>query len=120
MYIVPAVAQTDPTDPAPPGIDLSLFWVSIISLTAIVMPLSGWIISLIKLDGAASRFVSWAVAILLSYTGYWMNFGFWADMGPITTALTGLGMGLVSNGVFTMEWVQAVLTAIGAKLPKHR
>jgi hypothetical protein len=64
----------------------------------------------------AKQLISWATPLLLSIVGLLCQFGLFADYGPITdwhawiyTIVTGLGLGLVSNGLYDIPFIQQIL-----------
>ena len=64
----------------------------------------------------AKQLISWATPLLLSIVGLLCQFGLFADYGPITdwhawiyTIVTGLGLGLVSNGLYDVPFIQQLL-----------
>ena len=64
----------------------------------------------------AKQLISWATPLLLSIVGLLCQFGLFADYGQITdwqawiyTIVTGLGLGLVSNGLYDIPFVQQFL-----------
>jgi hypothetical protein len=62
--------------------------------------------------------ISWALGIVLALLANAINIGFLAEETWLMTVLTGLGVGLVSNGIFDAAFVKAILEFIGLKLPK--
>jgi len=63
--------------------------------------------------------VSWVISIAVALaSNYVLNKGFLAEETFIMTALTGVGIGLVSNGIFDASFVKAILEFIRLKLPK--
>ena len=64
----------------------------------------------------AKQLISWATPLLLSIVGLLCQFGLFAGYGPITdwhawiyTIVTGLGLGLVSNGLYDVPFIQQLL-----------
>lgn len=64
----------------------------------------------------AKQLISWATPLLLSIVGLLCQFGLFAGYGPITdwhawiyTIVTGLGLGLVSNGLYDIPFIQQFL-----------
>ena len=62
------------------------------------------------------QLISWVCPMLLSVLGFVFGFGIFAAYGTISsvagwvyTVLTGLGLGLTSNGIYDIEWVQNVI-----------
>jgi hypothetical protein len=64
----------------------------------------------------AKQLISWATPLLLSIVGLLCQFGLFADYGHITdwhawiyTIVTGFGLGLVSNGLYDIPFIQQFL-----------
>ena len=62
------------------------------------------------------QLISWVCPMLLSVLGFVFGFGIFAAYGTISsvagwiyTVLTGLGLGLTSNGIYDIEWVQNMI-----------
>lgn len=62
------------------------------------------------------QLISWVCPMLLSVLGFVFGFGIFAAYGTISsvsgwiyTVLTGLGLGLTSNGIYDIEWVQNII-----------
>lgn len=62
------------------------------------------------------QLISWVCPMLLSVLGFVFGFGIFGAYGTISsvagwvyTVLTGLGLGLTSNGIYDIEWVQNVI-----------
>jgi hypothetical protein len=49
---------------------------------------------------------SWAVGILLSALGYWLELGMFAEFNLVFSLITGLGVSLVTNGIYDAEFIQ--------------
>ena len=63
--------------------------------------------------------VSWIISIAIALVAnYVLNKGFLAEETFIMTLLSGLGIGLVANGIFDAQFVKAILEFIRLKLPK--
>lgn len=62
------------------------------------------------------QLISWVCPMLLSVLGFIFGFGIFGAYGTISsvsgwiyTVLTGLGLGLTSNGIYDIEWVQNII-----------
>ena len=62
------------------------------------------------------QLISWVCPMLLSVLGFVFGFGIFGAYGTISsvagwvyTVLTGLGLGLTSNGIDDIEWVQNMI-----------
>lgn len=66
--------------------------------------------------GWLKQLISWVCPMLLSILGFVFGFGIFGAYGTISsvsgwiyTVLTGLGLGLTSNGIYDIEWVQNII-----------
>lgn len=62
------------------------------------------------------QLISWVCPMLLSVLGFVFGFGIFGAYGTISsvsgwiyTVLTGLGLGLTSNGIYDIEFVQNII-----------
>ena len=65
------------------------------------------------------QLISWLCPMLLSVLGFVFGLGMFGAYGTITsvsgwiyTVLTGIGLGLTSNGIYDIEWVQNIMKNI--------
>ena len=63
--------------------------------------------------------LTWLVAIALTFIGNLLNLGFAAEFPWLTTAVYGLGVGLVANGIFDVPTVQVILEFLKLKKVKE-
>jgi small-conductance mechanosensitive channel len=116
---LPVFAQT--AGESPPwtlGIDL----MTIAGVAAFTLVIAGYLKTWFKLEGTWARWVSWIVAIGISFICYLLNLGLYETLSLPVTLVYGLGVGLVANGIFTAEIVQSWLEKIGAQpkaIPKR-
>ncbi len=69
----------------------------------------------------AARAVSWFFSILLSVVSYIAGWGYFGELTAwYMPVIAGLGVGLVSNGYFTIEMVQELLKIIFENLKSKR
>ena len=66
--------------------------------------------------GWLKQLISWVCPMLLSILGFVFGFGIFGAYGTISsvsgwiyTVLTGLGLGLTSNGIYDIEFVQNII-----------
>lgn len=66
--------------------------------------------------GWLKQLISLVCPMLLSVLGFVFGFGIFATYGTISsvsgwiyTVLTGIGLGLASNGIYDIEWVQNII-----------
>ena len=56
--------------------------------------------------------VAWIIAILLLVIGNLVNMGFMAELTWLHTIVYGIAAGFISNGIFDLETVKAILRAL--------
>jgi len=98
---------------------LYAIYYSLTAVAAVVLPLTGWLKSHV-VKSAPTQLLSWVVALAVAFSGYALQVGIFAGVGPVWTALYGLAAGLIANGVADVTIVQSVLGALGARVPKTK
>lgn len=118
LVTVPAVVLAQASTVA---VDDPLYaiYYSLTAVAAVVLPLTGWVKSHV-LKTAPTQLLSWVLALAVAYSGYALQVGIFAGVGPIWTALYGLAAGLIANGVADVTIVQSILTALGARVSKTK
>lgn len=122
MVAIVVAAFAAGQEPGVPGFNLLEFitaFSSIGAVAALVLPITGWIKTLLKLDGKSARWVSWIVAVIVSIVGWIFKLGIFAEMEWFIVVAYGFGTGLIANGIFTAETVQTILTFIGAQVKRE-
>lgn len=104
-------------DAAP--IDFNSWVATLATVAAAAVFLSAGIIQVFKITKkCVKQIVAWLVAIALTFAGNLLGVGFAADFPWLTTLAYGFGAGLVSNGLFDINAIQSVLTALNLKKVK--
>lgn len=97
-------------------IDLSLYFGSLLMMATAVTLVTGWINTHVTgLTGKWAQLLSWGVSVGLAFVGSWKGLGLFADATVLDTILNGLGVGLIANGLFSVEFVQSLLSILKAK-----
>lgn len=104
---------------SPVNIDLAGGFVTIAAVAALTLTITGYIKVWFKAQDNWARWVSWAVSILLSFIVWYFNLGIFEPLTWTATIIYGFGIGLIANGIFTSETVQALLAMIGAQVKKE-
>ena len=115
--ILPAAAQI--TGVSPPAVDLLADFTTIAGVAAFTLLIAGWIKTAFKLEGALARWVSWAVAIVISFVGWYFNIGLFDPLLWWQTIFYGFGIGLVANGIYSAETIQLILSFFGAQVKRE-
>lgn len=85
------------------------------SLVAIITGYLNTHVSFLKnANGTVKQIVSWVISILVVFIGQLKSVGMVAETSTLWTAITGVAVGLVANGIFDIKLVQAILSFIKA------
>ena len=94
-------------------IDLNTVFASLAGVAAGSVFISALLIKWLKVTKAWVRqVVSWIAPVVLFVVGNLLNIGFMAEFTWLMTFVYGLGAGLVSNGIFDIELIKAILAAL--------
>lgn len=95
------------------GIDINTVFASLAGVAAGSVFISALLIKWLKVEkGWVKQLVSWIAPVALFVVGNLLNIGFMAEFTWLMTVVYGLGAGLVSNGIFDIELVKAILAAL--------
>ena len=86
------------------------------------------IVKLAKVEkGWVKQLISWLTPVVLCVVGLLCQLGIFADYGTIAswqgwvlTLVTGLGLGLTSNGLYDLQFVQKILEWIESLINKRK
>ncbi len=121
MFLIMMFALVLPTfgqSVEPPTDWLNLFaninvWLgSLAGIAAVTVFLAAAVNKLLKLEGFWKQLMAWIVAILLMVVGNLVNLGFMAELDWLHTIVYGIAAGFISNGIFDLETVKAILRAL--------
>lgn len=85
-------------------------WFVSLGLTAAAaVALAALLNTLLKTTGFFKQLVAWVVAVALVGISNLLGVGFAADFTLLYTAIYGVAVGLVANGIFDIEFVKALL-----------
>jgi len=97
-------------------IDLSSYFGSLAALAGLVVVITGWVnTNALNLSGWKSQLLSWVISIALAFIGSIKGVGLFAETTVLWTVLNGIGVGLVANGMFSIDLVKSLLEFIKAK-----
>lgn len=118
---VQAVNQTE-TVVTTPHDTFAEYFASLAGLAALTLTATQWFKKGLKalkivLQGTVAGLLSWVVALLLCAVGFFFNIGILAGVQWYFIIVYGLAVGLISNGLFSLEHVKVFLEAIKL-LPK--
>lgn len=85
------------------------------SLVAIITGyLNTYVPFLKSANGTWKQVTSWVISIALVFIGQFKGVGLVAETTALWTAITGVAVGLIANGIFDIKIVQAILSFIKA------
>ena len=94
-------------------IDLNTVFASLAGVAAGSVFISALLIKWLKVTKSWLRqLVSWIAPVVIFVVGNLFNFGFMSEFTWVMTIVYGLGAGLISNGIFDIAIVQALLAAL--------
>lgn len=93
------------------------YFSSLGGLSALNVILSEWLVKTLKVEKSwVKQLISWGVAIVLCVIGFLIGLGLFSGYGAITawtgwvcTIMTGVGVGLISNGLYDIDGVKKFL-----------
>lgn len=85
---------------------------SLAGVSAVTVFLAAVLNTLFNTKGFWKQIVAWAVALILLIVGNLINMGFMAELNWLNTIVYGLAAGFISNGIFDVELVRAILRAL--------
>jgi hypothetical protein len=97
------------------------YFANLVGMAALTTLVVGVIKKLLKLTGFLAQAISWVTAIALCYGGWLLKLGLFADITAAYVPLIyGVAIGLVSNGIFNIEFVKAILRLFRLEPPKAK
>ena len=81
-------------------------------MAAVTVFLAAFLNTLLKTQGFVKQLVAWIISILLLVVGNLLNMGFMAELNWLHTIVYGIAAGFISNGIFDLETVKAILRAL--------
>lgn len=98
------------------GIDnIEAYFASLAALSAIVLPVTQFFKNIFKSSGNWTKYLSWVVSIGLAFVGWWLNLGMFEGIKIVWVVVYGIAAGLVSNSVFDIGILQAILSLFKSK-----
>lgn len=91
---------------------------SFAAVVSLVLLITGWLKTMLKWQGNYAKYLSWVVAIVLSFLGMLLNIGIFEPLVWWQTVLYGFAIGLAANGAFKIETIQQVLVFLLAQIKK--
>lgn len=108
LFITPLLAQAVGEQVEVPEITLEIFF-SIPALVAFVLAATAIIKKSLITSGGATQYISWAVSILASGIGYYLDAGIFMNMAWYYILIYGFAVGLISNGLFDWKLIKQLL-----------
>lgn len=92
---------------------------TIATMVGVVTLVTNWIVELFKANGTWKQVIAWVLSVVLAVVGMFGGYGLFEAFttlpvweGWTFTVLTGLGVGLASNGLYDVPYVQKLLESI--------
>jgi len=114
VLILPTFGQTvePPTNWLELFANINVWLASLAGVAAVTVFLAAFLNTLLKTQGFVKQLVAWIISILLLVVGNLLNMGFMAELNWLHTIVYGIAAGFVSNGIFDLETVKAILRAL--------
>lgn len=114
VLILPTFGQAvePPSDWLQVFANINLWLASLAGVAAVTVFLAAFVNTLLKTSGFVKQIVAWIIAILLLVVGNLVNMGFMAELNWLHTIVYGVAAGFISNGIFDLETVRAILRAL--------
>ena len=101
--------------------DISQYFVSLAVLIPLIILITDFLVRWLKIEKSwVKQVLSWGVSLILCAVGVTFDLGMFAGVPTYHFVLYGLGVGLVSNGIFDINVVQMLLDFIFKLLPKQQ
>lgn len=85
-------------------------------MAAIATVLSEYLSKLTKAEGFLAQLESWVVSVALVFVASFLGISVFATLGTLPLIVYGVLIGFVSNGLFDIPWVKAILDLIKARI----
>ncbi len=69
----------------------------------------------VTLSSLATQIISWLISVALGFVWNYYSVGIFAGLSVVNTLIYGLLLGLLSNGIFDLTFIESILNAIGLK-----
>ena len=92
--------------------NINVWLASLAGVAAVTVFLAAFLNTLLKTQGFVKQLVAWIISILLLVVGNLLNMGFMAELNWLHTIVYGIAAGFISNGIFDLETVKAILRAL--------
>ena len=97
------------------------YFVNLVGMAGLTTLVVGVVKKLLKLTGFLAQAVSWVIAIALCYGGWFLKLGLFENVTAAYVPLIyGVAVGLVSNGIFNIEFIKAILRIFKLEPPKAK
>lgn len=88
------------------------------STSILSLAVTGWAKTILNFKGTTAWVISMVVPIGLGFIAHVSGYGIFVGLNWIQVILTGVGVGLISNGIFSAETVKLILAMINAQIVK--
>ena len=97
--------------------DLTVYFASLAALAGLVVVVTELFENFVK-NTTWVQVISWVFAIALAFVGQFFQLGIFIGLTWYWTLIYGVAAGLVANGIFDINIVQAILEVLKIRVPK--
>lgn len=94
------------------------FWATCAMLSTITVVIAGYINTLLKTNNVWKQVVSWVTSVALTIGGYFAGTITLAEPVWLTIILTGIVVGLSSNGIYDIPQIKELIAKITKNVPQ--
>jgi len=95
------------------------YFLNLAAIVAITILVTETLENMFDTDGFATQALSWGTGVVITLFGWWMGYGFLADVEVWYSALLwGIGASLAANGVFDIPVAKKIVKAVIGFLAK--
>ena len=99
--------------------NFNVWFATLAGIAAVTVFIAAAVNTLFKITKKiVKQLIAWLIAIVLVFAGNLLNIGFSAEFPWLTSLAYGFGAGLVANGMFDVQMVQAMLDRLKLKKVK--
>ena len=105
----------------PPAVDLSGYFATLAVLAGAALAVVQFIKGLVKsTNSVVNHVITWIISVGFAFVGYFFQWGMFAGLDILWTAIYGVACGLVVDGLFGVSTLESVLTALKSVLPPKK
>lgn len=110
------LAQTGAANAEPGVLE---YFLSVPGLAALALIITEFLKVQLNLSGTINQYLAWVIALVISGAGYLLQLGIFIGVDWYFIFIYGLAAGLIANGLFDWNIVQAILNLLFGFLKKN-